>query len=137
MPSCPLYGDEGRLIDSSDIYGKDFGMLHYCGCDLGGCYVCCRKGTSRPLGTMACLDLRVWRKRDHGAFDPIWRCWKESRSSAYRWIGEEMGLSSKDCHIAMFDQRQCRVVEELSLKKRGKKNGKLSIRVPEGLFGRG
>lgn len=71
-------------------------------------YVGTHGNTNRPLGTMAKYQLRELRKEAHRAFDPIWKNLKiMSRTEAYAWMQEEMGLHKKEAHIGLFTEEQC------------------------------
>lgn len=63
----------------------------------------------RPLGTMARSPLRRARIAVHDRFDPLWRDLGvfPSRTTAYAWLSQRLGLNSDDCHIAMFDEARC------------------------------
>lgn len=61
-----------------------------------------------PLGRPANSGVRLLRMRLHEEFDPIWRFGDTTRKSAYRWLASEMKINPSDCHIGMFDERQCR-----------------------------
>ena len=119
-PICPKCGKEAELVDSKIVYGKSYGPIWYCGCEKSGVYVGCHGGTERPLGTMADASLREFRKDAHKAFDPIWKNNTPlKRWQAYSWLASKMGISRKDCHIAMFDEEQCKEVIKLSNERRG------------------
>ena len=104
----------------------------YCGCyarleatQWGHRYICddcqawvgCHKD-GRPKGTLANAELRQARIDAHRAFDPLWqacmrlRGWgkRRSRTTAYRWLAERLGLTVEECHIGMFDLAQCQRV---------------------------
>ncbi len=67
----------------------------------------CHPGSSRPLGSLAGDKLRKARQRAHEAVDPIWQYGGKSRNEVYRWLGSQMNLKPKQCHIALFTQEQC------------------------------
>lgn len=120
-PTCPECGNPGRLVDSSIVYGRSYGPIWYCDCCKGATYVGCHKGTNEPLGTMATARLRYYRKRAHAAFDPLWKnkTAKMDRDEAYWWLASRMGLEKDECHIAMFDEEQCKMAERVCRYKRG------------------
>ena len=81
-----------------------------------------------PLGTPATTAVKQARIRAHAAFDPLWKdaahLYAESdlspgkirritRGRAYLWLGDNMGLTSDECHVGMFDAAQCERVVEL------------------------
>ena len=53
----------------------------------------------------------------HNAFDPLWNGDEtvfDSRSAAYHWMQQAMGLNVEDAHIAKFDGPTCvRLVEAI------------------------
>lgn len=61
----------------------------------------------QPLGRLANAELRAAKQRAHAAFDPLWKSREMTRSSAYKWAAEAMGISANNCHIGMFDIDQC------------------------------
>lgn len=46
----------------------------------------------------------------HAAFDPIWEEGHMSRSEAYRWLADQLDITTGECHIVNFDDRTCRRV---------------------------
>lgn len=53
----------------------------------------------------------------HQAFDPIWKFRHMSRSGAYAWLSEQMGLPPEKTHIGMFDLEQCGQVMRICARK--------------------
>ena len=109
---CPYCSKPAEFVDSAEIYhGRSYGMLYLCRpCDA---YVGCHPDGS-PLGVLANKELRTWRKNAHACFDHFWKNEKPmSRSDAYTWLAEQMGIESKDGHIGMFNVDQCRKVIEV------------------------
>ena len=49
----------------------------------------------------------------HNAFDPIWKNGEMSRRAAYLWLGDQLGLTVKKCHIKYMNKSQCREVMRL------------------------
>ena len=115
MVFCPYCQCQARLTDSKEIYGKSYGNIYVC--DLCNAYVGCHKGTDRPLGRLANKKLRKLRSRCHELFDPMWKDCSMSRTEAYEWLRNILGLSKKVCHIAKFDETICermiRLLEEV------------------------
>lgn len=108
--TCQYCNGEARLVDSSIVYGKSYGLIYFCQpCDA---YVGIHKGTTTPLGTLANRETRFWRNRAHAAFDPLWKKDSparrfEKRGHAYQWLAEQLGIPVQQCHIAMFDRDRC------------------------------
>lgn len=110
---CPYCGSKAEYVDSSEIYGKSYGMVYLCRpCDA---YVGVHDGTDTPLGRLANRDLRRWRNRAHAAFDPLWQKgpYRRRRNDAYAWLAGKMGLTKEETHIAMFDVEQCKQVIQI------------------------
>lgn len=116
MPSCPYCRRSAELTTSAKIYGnndKDFGMFWVCWpCDA---YVGCHKNspTHAPLGRLANKELRRWKQKAHAAFDPMWRRDGMSRSEAYQFMADAMGITKEEAHIGKFDVEQCKKLVEL------------------------
>lgn len=73
-------------------------------------YVGCHKGTNKPLGRLANAELRLWKRKAHAAFDPLWKygVFKGRRKEAYRWLATVMRLPEEKAHIGMFDVAECK-----------------------------
>lgn len=129
IEACPYCQSPVELTSSTKIYGgRDYGLVYLCtrwpDCDA---YVGVQKGTEKPLGRMANAELRFWKMKAHAAFDPIWklklaRRHKErgpeyrkayARGSGYRWLAEQLGIDSKECHIGLFNVETCKRVVEI------------------------
>jgi hypothetical protein len=52
--------------------------------------------------------LRTLKQHVHTAFDPIWRGKSMTRSQAYRWLAEGIGMRPQDCHVGLFTPDMCR-----------------------------
>jgi hypothetical protein len=74
----------------------------------------CHHGNTRPLGRLANKELRSWKIRAHTAFDRLWKSRRMKREQAYAWLAEKLGISKKECHIAMFDKAMCQRTIALS-----------------------
>lgn len=110
---CNYCGKPAEYVDSTIVYGSSYGMIYYCKpCNA---WVGVHKGSGTPLGTLANAELRAYRRKAHGLFDRIWRCRWMSRSKAYGWLSEQMGLAREETHIGMFSIEQCRTVIDLCL----------------------
>lgn len=106
-PVCPYCNNPAKLVDSSVVYGRSYGMIWLCKpCDA---YVGVHKSsaTHMPLGTLANRATREARKRAHAAFDPLWKSRRLNRSYAYQLLSEFLGIDGKDTHIGNFTVEQC------------------------------
>jgi hypothetical protein len=122
-PQCPYCGRSSYFKPTSDIvYGRDYGPIYLCqGFPECKAWVGCHKGTDKPLGRLADAQLRAAKRRAHEFFDPLWKrkmartgCRQhEARTAAYAWLAEQMGIEVDQCHIGMFDVRDCMKVVNL------------------------
>lgn len=87
-----------------DLSSKRFFLCYPC-----NAYVGCH-ADGKPLGRIANASLRRMKMKAHEAFDPKWKSGEMSRSGAYRWLAETLGMKLKHCHIGMFDERLCQLV---------------------------
>ena len=77
-----------------------------------------RDSDNVPLGRLANAELRGWKRRAHGAFDPLWKrkmekegCSKtQARKAGYKWLADQLEIEVKKCHIGMFDVDMCKKV---------------------------
>lgn len=120
---CPYCKRDAQFVDSAIIYGISYGMIYHCrGCDA---YVGVHKETNRPLGSLANAELRKARKKAHSIFDPLWQTgsinaiWSHympkitNRDKAYLWLSKQMNINKEKCHIAMFNEDQCKQAIEI------------------------
>ncbi|MDR1200877.1 MAG: DUF3268 family zinc-finger domain-containing protein [Tannerellaceae bacterium] len=123
---CPYCGGKVELVDSSEIYGRSYGLMYLCKpCEA---YVGVHKGTDKALGTLANKELRDARKQAHYHFDVIAKTslineiWGKyipglsNRNKAYLWLSMQLGVEPDECHIALFDIDTCKKVVEISKK---------------------
>lgn len=70
----------------------------------------------KPLGFPADNRTKTARSNAHEEFDRIWKTGIMSRTSAYAWMSEKLGLTPRTAHIGEFDAETCeklrRVVRE-------------------------
>lgn len=113
IPSCPYCGSKAKLVDSTVVYGRSYGLIWDCRpCDA---YVGVHKGTTNPLGRLANKELRKWKIKAHAAFDPLWKSGTMTRSNAYAKLATALKMDTKKVHIGMFDVETCkRVVQVLA-----------------------
>ena len=65
------------------------------------------RDTGKPLGTPADRETKKARIEAHRAFDALWRSRKMTRTQAYQWMREAMGLDKDGAHIGLFTKEQC------------------------------
>ncbi len=129
-PTCQHCHDvEAVLVPGSTIYPRrgDLAALWFWYCGDCGAYCGCHKGTKKALGRPANAELRNARTQLHQKrLDPIWRdaagsydvhhqdriarkiITNAARSRTYAFLAEKLGITVKDCHVAMFSLEQCR-----------------------------
>ena len=119
----PYCGGKTEYIDSSYVYGKNYGMIYICKpCDA---YVGVHKETDKALGRLANKELREAKKQAHYYFDQIaktslinkiWNKWIpniSNRNKAYKWLAIQLNMDEEFCHIGMMDIEQCNKVVEV------------------------
>lgn len=131
-PICPHCGKFSAEATGKEIYPHraDLWQKKFYRCQPCGAYVGCHTETGRPLGTLADAKLRKLRSLLHQVFDPIWEnaiaeelakpnakpyrgLMMKHRTAAYINLAVKMGLPIEECHIAMFDEAQCRKAVDL------------------------
>lgn len=111
--TCPYCNKPTEYVDSSQIYGKSYGMIYLCSpCQA---YVGCHKSEpTKAKGRLANAELRSAKIEAHKYFDMIWEQKHLSRSEAYSWLSEQISIEPNYCHIGMFDVKECKEVVDLS-----------------------
>lgn len=121
-PTCLECGQAAQLVQSQRIYPRRPDLwnrpMWLCAC---GAYTGCHAGTEKPKGRPAAKATRDARMAAHAAFDPLWRrkqerdgcSKKQARGAGYKWLGAQLGLDPKDCHIGEMDARTARRVVEV------------------------
>lgn len=74
-----------------------------------------------PLGLPANENLRKLRQQTHYEFDQLWKrkmerdgcSSRQARNSGYKWLSEQMGICVEECHIALFNEDQCKEAIEI------------------------
>jgi hypothetical protein len=121
-PTCLECGKAAELVQSQRIYPRRPDLwnrpMWLCAC---GAYTSCHDGTQRPKGRPAAKTTRNARMDAHAAFDRLWQAKqvrdgcskKKARGAGYKWLGEQLGLDPKDCHIGEMDAATARRVTQL------------------------
>ena len=68
----------------------------------------CHPGTTAAMGFVANDALRKERNKVHDVMDRLWINGGMKRSDVYYQLRQEMKLTKARCHIAKFDEKQCR-----------------------------
>lgn len=104
--TCADCGSPMDLRDSR--YGKFYGCSSYPKC----------KGThgahpnGKPLGKPANRATKDARIHVHAEFDKLWKGHRMSRTRAYEWMAEVMGLAAWEAHIGNFTIMECEILLE-------------------------
>ncbi|MGC6389701.1 zinc-finger-containing protein [Ewingella sp. S1.OA.A_B6] len=107
---CDYCGQPSTLVTGRAIYPHrpDLFSLQFWQCIPCRAYVGCHKDSNAvPLGRLANSSLRAAKNQAHAAFDPIWKNGWMKRKDAYRWLANQLEITSKDCHIGMFNIEMC------------------------------
>lgn len=110
--SCPHCGAECVFSNNSAVYGREYGEWPWIVlCNGCRAYVGLHPFTGIPLGMLADASTRGARKRAKAAFNPLWQCGGMTRSQAYAWLANALGMDDvEQCHIGWFDVQQCDMV---------------------------
>jgi hypothetical protein len=121
-PTCQYCGQPSVPATGVDIYPHrpDLSDKKFYRCVPCHAYVGCHVKTGEPFGSLANATLRKLRNQAHAAFDPLWLELggthgnkKQYRTNAYSLLAKAMDISVENCHIAVFDEDQCREVINL------------------------
>jgi len=97
-----------RFACNSEIYGKQYGAYPYIWlCDDCGSSVGCHKGTRNKLGRMCNRPVKKLRKAVHSLFDVIWKGKYTTRTKAYLWLADQLGITQGSCHVSWFYEEHC------------------------------
>lgn len=111
--TCPNCGTQVRLVNNSELYGREFGSWPYAyACADLSCYVGVHPDTDLPLGTLADKGLREARKRSKAAFQEVQRVMRWSRNEAYSWLAQAMKLPQAETHFGWFDHENCELARD-------------------------
>lgn len=114
---CPECKGEANLVTGREIYPHrpDLFSKKFWACLPCDCYVGCHPGTTKRMGHLANAETRRLKIAAHAAFDPLWKDGDMSRTQAYRWLRERLGMSERDCHMGwMSDADLRRVIDTCS-----------------------
>ena len=108
---CPN-GHEAALVTGREIYPHrpDLYAKPFWACLPCGAWVGCHPGTTKRVGRLANAETRRLKMAAHAAFDPLWKSGRMSRTQAYAWLREQLGLAERDCHIGWVDDDNLRRV---------------------------
>lgn len=104
---CPECG--AKMMLKQGRFGLFYGCVNYPSCD--GSHGAHEDGT--PLGIPANKVTKQARIHAHSVFDQLWqdgpagRKASMTRSEAYIWLQETLGLTKGEVHIGRFNVQQC------------------------------
>jgi len=109
---CNYCGKPAEYIGGSDLYPHrpDLFSKRFWRCYDCDAYVGCIGGTNKPHGILANKSLRSKRMQAHSRFDMLWKNGIMSRSDAYAWLSNKLGIPKDECHIGQFDSLMCNKV---------------------------
>lgn len=119
---CPNCAGVVKLVSNAEIYGVEYGEWPWAyRCIRPGCdsYVGLHPFTAIPLGTLAQAPTREARKRAKAIFTKLWQRsggHAMTRSEAYLWLAQRLGLPPRQCHIGWFNVATCEQVVEICAK---------------------
>lgn len=102
---CQYCHCDTKLVDSSVVYGKSYGLIYFCeGCEA---YVGVHHGTNKSKGSVANATLREKRKQAHAALDPLWLRKTHTRKALYKGLSRWLDTLPHETHIGMFNELMC------------------------------
>lgn len=109
-PECPYCGEVSDRVSGRAIYPHRADLSHkvFYQCAPCDAYVGCHPHTETALGRLADAELRLEKRKTHAVFDVLWKSGNMSRSQAYKWLCEKLGIGSQECHIGMFSVAMCK-----------------------------
>jgi hypothetical protein len=118
-PTCQYCRKEARLVTGKHIYPHrpDLSRKRFWRCDNCDAHVGAKENGD-PRGPLANARLRQLRMEAHAAFDPYWKGGSMSRTKAYKWLADQLGITEREAHIGSSDEEFCRRVLKLCKPKR-------------------
>lgn len=107
---CQYCNNQAKLVKGNVIYNSAFktiGDKWFWYCKPCVAWVGCHPDTDKPLGTLAKSRLRMLRHEAHEYFDRLWKDHNHTRNEAYTWLADTLEIEKPNCHIALFNERQC------------------------------
>lgn len=102
------------VVSNAVVYGKEYGKWPYMVlCQDCYAYVGLHPFTNIPLGTMANKNLRNLRTKSKNLFIKFQKENEYSRTDAYEYLADLMGIETKHCHFAQFNEEQCEEVIDI------------------------
>lgn len=110
--NCDYCGEPAELVTGREVYPHrpDLYKKQIWRCKPCEAYVGCYGGSDKPMGRLANEMLREMKMAAHKIFDRKWKVGHMTRSEAYAWLSEKLGVPIEKCHIGMFDVDDCKRV---------------------------
>jgi len=110
MINCPYCQRLTEKVTGKEIYPhrNDLWSKVFFRCLPCEAWVGCHPGTDAPLGRLANAELRRCKSQVHSAFDPLWKSRERTRTQAYQWLADQLGIDVENCHIGEFDVATCK-----------------------------
>lgn len=116
---CPYCQRPAKFVSGAVIYPHRPELVRhrFWSCAPCGAWVGCHRRSPRhgfngdePKGRLANSALRKLKQDAHAVFDPLWRSGEMTRTEAYTWLADALGIAPQNCHIGMFDVDGCEAV---------------------------
>ncbi len=113
---CQYCNKQAEKVTGLTIYPHrpDLENKFFYQCKPCNAYVGCHPDSDNPLGTLANPALRRYRNDARYEFDRLWRSQALTRKQSYRQLREWIDIKPSHCHVAMFNEEQCKLTIELS-----------------------
>lgn len=123
---CPNCGASVTVENNKAVYRKSIGKwpwIYRCESTQCDSYIGMHPNTAIPLGTLANKPLRKLRVQFKQVFNPLWHNGARTRTEAYHWLANEMGIPASTCHGGWFDTAQCKAAIKVCRKELRRLNG--------------
>ncbi|WP_319931557.1 zinc-finger-containing protein [Xenorhabdus santafensis] len=114
---CHYCAGSIAIVSHKAVYGQDFGNWPWLYiCTTCRAYVGMHPFTDIPLGTLANEETRAARKSCKPHFERIWKSGKLTRTDAYKWLAEKLGIDPGECHFGWFDVDMCEQAKNVCMR---------------------
>lgn len=105
---CRYCGMDVTLVNHAQIYGREYGDWPYAyWCQHCDAYVGVHPNTDIPLGLLADRYLRSARKAHKRYFQDMQTRARWTRSEAYQYLADKLGIPVSHCHWGWFEIEDC------------------------------
>jgi hypothetical protein len=112
---CRYDGASVEIRHHEEVYGRVYGewpWMYVCSECQARCGM--HPFTAIPLGTIANDELRKVRTSCKPVFERLWKTRQMTRSGAYAWLAEQLGIDPSECHWGLFEVDVCLRARDLS-----------------------